>query len=56
VNTDASFVAAAGYGSGGVVIRNEAGNLLQALSKFYDHLPDALVAELKRWRQEMGYS
>jgi hypothetical protein len=29
-----------------VVIRDENGKLLQAASKFYDHIPDVLTAEV----------
>jgi hypothetical protein len=35
VNTDASFETATGSGSGGVVIREEDGKVLEAASKFY---------------------
>ncbi|KAF8754851.1 hypothetical protein HU200_011388 [Digitaria exilis] len=45
VNTDASFLLASGSGSGGVVIRDDAGRVIAASSKFYEHVPDVLTAE-----------
>jgi ribonuclease HI len=45
VNTDASFAVASNSGSGGVVVRDGDGKLVQASSKFYAHVPDVLTAE-----------
>jgi hypothetical protein len=53
VNTDASFEMATGSGSGGVVIRDEDGKVLQAASKFYDHIPDVLTAEALAARDDI---
>jgi hypothetical protein len=45
VNMDASFIMAIQSGSGGVVIRNDHGELLQATANHYEHVPDVLTAE-----------
>lgn len=45
VNTDASFMLDSLSGSGGAVIRDEDGRMLQASPNFYEHIPDVLTAE-----------
>jgi hypothetical protein len=45
VNTDASFVASSGLGSGGAVTRDSDGKVLQAAAKIYEHVPDVLMAQ-----------
>jgi len=45
VNIDASFVSASRSGSGGAVIRDDSGKILEASSKFYEHIPDVVTAE-----------